>query len=161
MSTSRLSGFGRLVPSERRRRLGLAAGLVPAELATLDADALPLETADSMVENVVGTFALPFAVALNFVVNRHDVVVPLVVEEPSVVAAASSAALLARAGGGFAADADAGVMIGQIRSSTPPTPARPWRGCNAPAAGSSTPRVRSRPASVRAVPGRATSRSGC
>jgi hydroxymethylglutaryl-CoA reductase len=68
-----------------------------------------------MVENAVGTFSLPFGVALNFRVNGKDVVVPLVVEEPSVIAAASGAALLARARGGFTAEADDGVMIGQIQ----------------------------------------------
>ena len=40
------------------------------------ADALPLDTADRMVENAVGTFALPFGVGLNFLVNGRDYVVP-------------------------------------------------------------------------------------
>src|SRR6185436_5915413 len=47
-------------------------------------------------------------------VNAKDVVVPMVVEEPSVVAAVSNMAKLVRAAGGFVADADRGVMIGQI-----------------------------------------------
>ena len=68
-----------------------------------------------MVENAVGTFALPFGVALNFQINGRDHVIPMVVEEPSVIAAASNAALVARAGGGFVAEADPGAMIGQIQ----------------------------------------------
>src|SRR4030095_7838041 len=40
--------------------------------------------------------------------------VPMVVEEPSVVAAASYAARLVRAAGGFRAEADPPLMIGQI-----------------------------------------------
>ncbi len=115
MKDSRIHGFHRLAITERRRALGTALGLSPAELQALDAGGLPPELADSMVENAVGTFALPLGVALNFRVNGRDVVVPLVVEEPSVIAAASSAALLARAGGGFVAGADRGAMIGQIQ----------------------------------------------
>jgi hydroxymethylglutaryl-CoA reductase len=113
--TSRIRGFHRLPLVERRRALATAVGLPPADVHGLAADGLPAELADGMVENAVGTFSLPFGVALNFQVNGKDVVVPLVVEEPSVIAAASSAALLARAGGGFTAEADDGVMIGQIQ----------------------------------------------
>src|SRR2546428_264414 len=75
-----------------------------------------------MVENAVTTFALPFGVALNFQVNGRDHVIPMVVEEPSVIAAASNAALVARAGGGFAAEADADAMIGQIQLVDVPDP---------------------------------------
>jgi hypothetical protein len=57
---------------------------------------------------------LPLAVGVNFLVNAKDVVVPMVVEEPSVVAAVSNMAKLVRAAGGFVADADRGVMIGQV-----------------------------------------------
>jgi hydroxymethylglutaryl-CoA reductase len=113
--TSRIRGFHRLPLVERRRALATAVGLPPGDVHALAADGLSAELADGMVENAVGTFSLPFGVALNFQVNGRDVVVPLVVEEPSVIAAASSAALLARAGGGFTADADDGVMIGQIQ----------------------------------------------
>ena len=116
MSSSRIPAFYRLTVEERRRKLAEALGLGPAELETLTAaDALPLDVADIMVENAVGTFALPFGVALNFQINGRDHVIPMVVEEPSVIAAASRAALLARSGGGFAAEADPGAMIGQIQ----------------------------------------------
>jgi hydroxymethylglutaryl-CoA reductase len=108
---------------ERRRKLAEALGLTDEEVATLTAaDALPLEIADIMVENAVGTFALPFGVGLNFQVNGRDYVIPMVVEEPSVIAAASNAALVARAGGGFVAEADQGCMIGQIQLVQVPDP---------------------------------------
>jgi hydroxymethylglutaryl-CoA reductase len=48
-------------------------------------------------------------------VNDRDVLVPMVIEEPSVVAAASHAARLAREAGGFRAEADEAVMIGQVQ----------------------------------------------
>ncbi len=64
--------------------------------AAVDPGALPLDVADGMIENVVGTYALPFAVAMNFRVDGTDAFVPMVVEEPSIVAAASNAARIAR-----------------------------------------------------------------
>ena len=117
MTTSRLTGFYRLSIAERRRLLADRLGLSPAETG-----ALPLDVADVMVENAVGTFALPLGVALNFRVNDHDRVIPMAVEEPSVIAAASNAALIARAGGGFTAEADPSVMIGQIQLVDVPDP---------------------------------------
>jgi hydroxymethylglutaryl-CoA reductase len=123
MTNSRIPAFYQLTVEERRRRLGEALGLSAEEMGVLSAaDALPLEVADIMVENAVGTFALPFGVALNFQINGRDHVVPMVVEEPSVIAAASNAALVARAGGGFVAEADPGAMIGQIQLIQVPDP---------------------------------------
>jgi hydroxymethylglutaryl-CoA reductase len=120
---SRIGGFYRLTVEERRRKVAEALGLSGAEVEALNAaDALPLDVADIMVENAVGTFALPFGVALNFRVNDRDHVIPMVVEEPSVIAAASNAALVARAGGGFFAEADPGAMIGQIQLVDVPDP---------------------------------------
>src|SRR5205814_476547 len=123
MSSSRIATFHRLPVEERRRKLAEALALSQADREALSAaDALPLEVADLMVENAVCTLALPFGVALNFVVNGREHVVPMVVEEPSVIAAASSAALIARAGGGFVAEADPGAMIGQIQLVRVPDP---------------------------------------
>src|SRR5262249_4737364 len=123
MARSRIPAFYQLTVEERQRRIVEALGLTDEEVATLvAADALPLEMADIMVENAVATFALPFGVGLNFLVNGRDYVIPMVVEEPSVIAAASNAALVARAGGGFVAEADPGAMIGQIQLVRVPDP---------------------------------------
>ncbi len=54
-----------------------------------------------MIENVIGVLGMPIGLALNFLINSREYVVPLVVEEPSIVAALSSAAKLARESGGF------------------------------------------------------------
>lgn len=123
MSSSRIPAFYNMSIDERRRRLGEVLSLSAEDMATLEAaDALPLDVAEIMVENAVGTFALPFGVALNFTINGRDYVIPMVVEEPSVIAAASNAALIARAGGGFVAEADPGAMIGQIQLVDVPDP---------------------------------------
>jgi hydroxymethylglutaryl-CoA reductase len=68
-----------------------------------------------MIENVIGVHALPLGIALNFIVNGHQVLVPMAIEEPSVVAGASFMAKLARAGGGFTATTTAPEMIGQMQ----------------------------------------------
>ena len=92
------------------------ATLAPEELAALTGSGgLTPAQADHMIENVVGTFALPLGVAANFVVNGREVLVPMVIEEPSVVASASFMAKLARAGGGFTASSTEPEMIGQIQ----------------------------------------------
>jgi hydroxymethylglutaryl-CoA reductase len=112
--SSRLPGFYKLSLAERRRALLEAAGVPPEAFAAIDPGALPLDVADGMIENVIGEYALPFAVAVNFRVDDIDVVIPMAVEEPSIVAAASNAARIARPGG-FHAQVSPPVMIGQIQ----------------------------------------------
>lgn len=113
---SHLPGFYNLTLEERLKLLAGTGHLTPDELAALSGAAgLTPEQADHMVENAAGVYALPLGIALNFIVNGRDVLVPMVIEEPSVVAGASFMAKLARAGGGFIAQADSPVMIGQIQ----------------------------------------------
>jgi hydroxymethylglutaryl-CoA reductase len=75
-----------------------------------------------MIENVVGTHALPLGIALNFMVNGREVLVPMAIEEPSVVAGASFMARLARPGGGFSAQSTPPEMIGQMQLLDTPDP---------------------------------------
>lgn len=101
---------------QRRQWLIEHTNLTPEDIAALSGQAgLSAEQADHMIENVIGTFALPLGLARHFVINGREVLVPMAVEEPSVVAGASFAARLARAGGGFTAHATAPEMIGQMQ----------------------------------------------
>jgi hydroxymethylglutaryl-CoA reductase len=113
--TSRLPGFYKLSPAERVAAVGDWAGLNEAERAVLAGQGLTPSQADLMIENVVGTYSLPLGIAVNFLVNGRDYLVPMTVEEPSVLAAISHAAKLIRAGGGFQAESTEPVMIGQIQ----------------------------------------------
>src|SRR4051794_4275548 len=114
--TSRFPGFYKITVQERRALVGEATGANPRDIErSLDQGGLDAETADKFVENVLGTYSLPYGVALNVRVNGQDHVVPMVVEEPSVVAAASNAAKMVRAGGGFTAEMDAPLMISQVQ----------------------------------------------
>jgi len=101
---------------ERRAIIGDSTGIgADAVAEALDGGGLDAETADKFVENVLGTYALPYGVVPNVRVNGRDHTVPVVIEEPSVVAAASNAAKMVRAGGGFFADADPPLMIAQVQ----------------------------------------------
>lgn len=113
---SRLPGFYNRTLEERRAELGRGALLNQAELAALTGDSgLSADQADHMIENVIGILSLPLGIALNFVINGREVLVPMAVEEPSVVAGASFMAKLARAGGGFIAHTSEPEMIGQLQ----------------------------------------------
>ncbi len=116
MSGSRIPGFYNLPLAQRRARVAEAANLRLDELlACWSQGGLTAEAADHMIENVVGLHALPLGIALNFVVNGREVLVPMAIEEPSVVAGASFMAKLARAGGGFHAASGEPLMIGQMQ----------------------------------------------
>lgn len=116
LTTSRLPGFHKLTPQERLRIVAEWAGLSSEEVHVLSAEGgLPLDIADRMVENVVGFMPLPLGVAVNFLINGRDYIIPMAIEEPSVIAAASNAARLARVRGGFKAGASRPVMIGQVQ----------------------------------------------
>jgi hydroxymethylglutaryl-CoA reductase len=111
-----LSGFYKRSTDERLVIVADAAGLTDEEQAILrGAAGLNIETADHMIENVVGLHTLPLGIAANFLINGRDVLVPMVIEETSVVAGASFAAKLAQAGGGFVTSSTPSEMIGQIQ----------------------------------------------
>lgn len=114
MPSSRISGFYRLSVEARARVVAEWAGLNAEETALLEQN-LTLSQADKMIENVVGLYTLPMGIAVNFLINGKDYLIPMVIEEPSVVAGASYAARLAREGGGFFAESDESLMIGQIQ----------------------------------------------
>ena len=115
MTNSRISGFYNMTLKERRRRLAEAAAQMPESLLPFTEGGISAEDADHMIENVIGLYSLPLGIALNFMVNGRDVLVPMTLEEPSVVAGASFMAKLARAGGGFTATATDPLMIGQMQ----------------------------------------------
>ncbi len=113
---SRFPGFYKVAVQERRELVAEATGISVEEMnAALETGGLDPATADKFVENVLGTYSLPFGVALNVRVNGKDYVVPMVIEEPSVIAAASNAAKMVRAGGGFAAEVDPPIMTCQVQ----------------------------------------------
>lgn len=115
--TSLFPGFYKLSPSERLQFVKEFAGLDDEETALIqNTGSLSLDLADRMIENVIGAIPIPLGVAVNFLINNRDYIIPMAIEEPSVVAAASYAAKMARQGGGFHASSTPPVMIGQVQT---------------------------------------------
>jgi hydroxymethylglutaryl-CoA reductase len=115
--SSQLTGFYKLSPKERAQRVKDFADLTDEEVNVLQSTgSLDMDLANRMIENVVGAFPVPLGIAVNFLVNKRDYLIPMAIEEPSVVAAASYAAKMVREGGGFFANSTAQIMIGQIQA---------------------------------------------
>lgn len=116
MKTSEFKGFYKLSPAQRLAEVAQFRGLTKEEADILaKTGALDIELADHMIENVFATMQLPMGVAVNFLINGRDYLIPMAVEEPSVVAAASNAARMARVKGGFFASNTGPVMRAQIQ----------------------------------------------
>jgi hydroxymethylglutaryl-CoA reductase len=116
--SSRIANFFRMSVNQRISALherGLLSSSDVAQLASASHQ-LQLNVADKMIENVVGVFGLPMGLALNFLINNRDYVVPLVVEEPSIVAGLSGAARMARLSGGYTASSSEPILIGQVQA---------------------------------------------
>ncbi|MEE9150554.1 MAG: hydroxymethylglutaryl-CoA reductase, degradative [Thermoplasmata archaeon] len=114
--TSQISGFYKLDPKDRLERVKKFSGLSDEEMDALyRTGSLDIKQANRMIENVIGTFELPVGIAVNFLINGKDYLIPMAIEEPSVVAAASNAAKMARQKGGFQASNTGPIMIGQIQ----------------------------------------------
>ena len=123
MKTSKYSGFFKLSVEDRMKEVAEFTGITEEEQAVLqDANSLDMDKADHMIENVIGRFSLPLAVAINFTINGEDKIIPMVSEEPSVVAACTNAAKMARAAGGFTTNSSGTVMISQIQLLDVPAP---------------------------------------
>ena len=116
MDTSQLAKFYKKSHLEKINALE-AAGVINAEDAeNLRRDQLDLskETGDHMIENYLANYSLPFGVAMNFIIDEQEMVVPMAIEEPSVIAAASFAAKIIASSGGFTTAVSDRLMIGQV-----------------------------------------------
>src|SRR5512136_2774443 len=112
--TSKISGFYKL---QIKKRIEIVKNFsdLSEEETKLFSSCLDIQTADRMIENVLGTFELPLGIAVNFVINEKEYLIPMVTEESSVVAAASNAAKIACVKGGFKTECSEPLMIGQLQ----------------------------------------------
>ena len=76
---------------------------------------LDINSADKVIENVIGVMGMPIGLGLNFLINDKEYVIPMAVEEPSIVAALSAAAKISRSGGGFKTECTDPILTGQIQ----------------------------------------------
>ena len=117
MSLSKIPKFYKLSVAERLREVHSRGILSKQDYLSLlkGEHLLDTESADKMIENVIGVLGLPVGLGVNFLINDREFVIPLVVEEPSVVAALSSAAKTAHQAGGFHTESDESLLIGQVQ----------------------------------------------
>jgi hydroxymethylglutaryl-CoA reductase len=113
--SSRRPGFYDLSVAERADTVAQWAELTAEETAILE-EGLRSAQANQMIENVIGTHALPLGIAANFTINGRDYLIPMAIEEPSVVAGASFAARLVRQSGGFSTSSTGPLMIAQMQA---------------------------------------------
>ena len=116
MSDARWSGIRELTPQERRDALAEKLGLDEETREVLDAGpALPIDRANSQIENVYSVIGVPVGLGVNFLVDGQPRFVPMATEEPSVVAAASNIARHTLKHGGFTTSSTGPKMIAQIQ----------------------------------------------
>lgn len=112
---SQFSGFYKKTRDQRIDLLHSQQPLQADSLAILKEDRnLPEEIAGKMAENHLGTFALPYSILPEILVDQTSYRVPMVTEEPSVVAACSFGAKLIARAGGFQTQIHNRLMIGQV-----------------------------------------------
>ncbi|NPD69863.1 hydroxymethylglutaryl-CoA reductase, degradative (plasmid) [Lichenicola cladoniae] len=115
-ASSRISGFHKMSPDERRDTVQRVAGLDAAAVGQLGKPGnLEGHVADHMIENMVATFAIPVGIATNMRVDGRDVLVPMATEESSVVAAVCNSARQCYEAGGFTTSVSGGEMIAQVQ----------------------------------------------
>lgn len=119
---SNISSFYKLSLDERLDKIKDFSGLSREEIDLVRSGTLPPSSAQRMIENVVGVLPIPLGIAVNFLVNDRDYLIPMAIEEPSVVAAASHAAKMARSSGGFETSSTEPIMIGQVQLVRSPSP---------------------------------------
>jgi hydroxymethylglutaryl-CoA reductase len=112
-----LENFHRISFEERQARLSQWCDLDPQELQVLKGvNALPMETAEHFIENVVGIFPMPLGVASYFNIDGRDLLIPMAVEETSIIAAVSSTAKwIRKMGGKITTESRGRLIIGQIQ----------------------------------------------
>jgi hydroxymethylglutaryl-CoA reductase len=116
VNNSRIPGLYNKSIEERREVIAQQSGIPKSQFEVYDSiNGLSQEKANNMIENVIGTLALPVGIATNFVIDGRDYVIPFCVEESSIIAAASNIARRCRSSGGFHTNIDPPIMIGQLQ----------------------------------------------
>ena len=102
--------------AEKIKALYRAEAISEEDYQALTKETLKLSpsVANEMIENYILNYEFPFGVAMNFVIDEKERLIPMVTEEPSVVAAASNAGKIVGLSGGFQTEMKERLMIAQI-----------------------------------------------
>ena len=126
MDTRYLSKFYKKSNGEKLTALKEAEAISSEDYKQLKENSLnlPPDIANRMIENYIMNYEFPFGIAMNFVINEKETLIPMVTEEPSVVAAASNAGKIIAKAGGFQTNLDNRLLIAQITLKNVPNPAK-------------------------------------
>ena len=114
--TSRIPRFYNLSINERLNIIKDFCDLTEQEYDLLKrGGGINIDEANRMIENVISTYNLPYSIAVNFLINNKEYLIPMVIEEPSVVAALSLSAKIIRDNGGFTSIYSGSITTGQIQ----------------------------------------------
>ena len=98
-----MNGFSKYYQKDRQTRLDILVQqkkLTQAEVDSLIDPKLDLTLGDTMIENFITQYQIPEGLALNYVIDGKEYLIPMVTEEPSVIAAASHGAAIVKRSGG-------------------------------------------------------------
>lgn len=101
--------------AERKRLAVEASAIADHDLErALESSGLDRASADSFIENALGTYALPYSLLPSVRVSGRRVAIPLVTDSPRVGRLARAASIIEEAGG-FTAESTGSAMIAQIQ----------------------------------------------
>lgn len=96
-------------------KIDILKNLTQTNLETLKKqETLSVTLADTIIENCVGVYGVPFGISPNIIIDGKTYHAPMATEEPSVIAAATYGASLIARSGGFKVISNNRAMIGQI-----------------------------------------------
>ncbi len=84
-----MNGFSKYYQKDRQTRLDILVQqkkLTQAEVDSLIDPKLDLTLGDTMIENFITQYQIPEGLALNYVIDGKEYLIPMVTEEPSVIA---------------------------------------------------------------------------
>ena len=109
-------GFSQLSWEEKEQHLIRLGILSSEDFAVLKKEgSLSFELAGNFIENPIGYFPLPLGVAVNFVIDGKEYVIPMAIEETSIIAGASKTAKWLQSVGEITTKTLSGLGIGQIQ----------------------------------------------
>lgn len=112
-----MDGFSKYYKKTWQERLDILVKqnkITLSQRQMLESLAVNQEIGDIQIENFITQYQIPEGLAMNYVINGKEYVVPMVTEEPSVIAASSHGAGIIKRSGGFKAKIHSRLMMGQV-----------------------------------------------
>lgn len=112
------SGFSKLNKHDRLKKLVQRGFLNKKDMLFLQSQQnLDFSLAENFIENAIGYYHIPLGVAVNYVIDEKEYVVPMAIEETSVIAAACKTASWVRERGMIETENKGCLSIGQLQVS--------------------------------------------